>query len=118
MDAKKGTFAVKVGLAQMLKGGVIMDVVNAVRPCSRMSHIQLLATWAPPRSPPSRGDDDNQSLCNAVDAGSRSGVARRRRRNTMQPPRPSGPTSPRVRAYSRTPCIAPPADLLVARSAS
>jgi hypothetical protein len=31
-DAKKGTFAVKVGLAQMLKGGVIMDVVNAVRP--------------------------------------------------------------------------------------
>mmetsp|Transcript_6476 Transcript_6476/g.12281 ORF Transcript_6476/g.12281 Transcript_6476/m.12281 type:complete len:296 (-) Transcript_6476:144-1031(-) len=27
-DAKKGTFAVKVGLAQMLKGGVIMDVVN------------------------------------------------------------------------------------------
>jgi pyridoxal 5'-phosphate synthase pdxS subunit len=28
-DAKKGTFAVKVGLAQMLKGGVIMDVVNA-----------------------------------------------------------------------------------------
>jgi len=24
----KGTFAVKVGLAQMLKGGVIMDVVN------------------------------------------------------------------------------------------
>ena len=30
-DAKKGTFAVKVGLAQMLKGGVIMDVVNAVR---------------------------------------------------------------------------------------
>lgn len=30
-DAKKGTFAVKVGLAQMLKGGVIMDVVNVVR---------------------------------------------------------------------------------------
>ncbi|KAK3282069.1 pyridoxine biosynthesis protein [Cymbomonas tetramitiformis] len=28
VDAKKGTFAVKVGLAQMLKGGVIMDVVN------------------------------------------------------------------------------------------
>mmetsp|Transcript_37095 Transcript_37095/g.80774 ORF Transcript_37095/g.80774 Transcript_37095/m.80774 type:complete len:296 (-) Transcript_37095:258-1145(-) len=27
-DAVKGTFAVKVGLAQMLKGGVIMDVVN------------------------------------------------------------------------------------------
>lgn len=27
-DAQKGTFAVKVGLAQMLKGGVIMDVVN------------------------------------------------------------------------------------------
>merc|ERR1711865_1176294 len=27
-DSKKGTFAVKVGLAQMLKGGVIMDVVN------------------------------------------------------------------------------------------
>mmetsp|Transcript_38903 Transcript_38903/g.47105 ORF Transcript_38903/g.47105 Transcript_38903/m.47105 type:complete len:296 (+) Transcript_38903:124-1011(+) len=27
-EAKKGTFAVKVGLAQMLKGGVIMDVVN------------------------------------------------------------------------------------------
>jgi pyridoxal 5'-phosphate synthase pdxS subunit len=27
-DMKKGTFAVKVGLAQMLKGGVIMDVVN------------------------------------------------------------------------------------------
>lgn len=27
--AEKGTFAVKVGLAQMLKGGVIMDVTNA-----------------------------------------------------------------------------------------
>lgn len=27
-EQKKGTFAVKVGLAQMLKGGVIMDVVN------------------------------------------------------------------------------------------
>src|SRR3990167_103205 len=26
---RKGTFAVKSGLAQMLKGGVIMDVVNA-----------------------------------------------------------------------------------------
>eukprot|EP00741_Cyanophora_paradoxa_P023292 tig00000254_g22499.t1 len=28
-DATKGTFALKAGLAQMLKGGVIMDVVNA-----------------------------------------------------------------------------------------
>lgn len=28
---KKGTFAVKSGLAQMLKGGVIMDVVNATQ---------------------------------------------------------------------------------------
>eukprot|EP00727_Mastigamoeba_balamuthi_P012183 m51a1_g7588 putative pyridoxal biosynthesis lyase (500) ;mRNA; f:208502-210395 len=28
MEAKHGTFAVKKGLAQMLKGGVIMDVVN------------------------------------------------------------------------------------------
>lgn len=28
-SASKGTFAVKAGLAQMLKGGVIMDVVNA-----------------------------------------------------------------------------------------
>ncbi|KAK9813228.1 hypothetical protein WJX72_011047 [[Myrmecia] bisecta] len=27
-ETQKGTFAVKVGLAQMLKGGVIMDVVN------------------------------------------------------------------------------------------
>merc|ERR1711865_507853 len=27
-EAKKGTFAVKVGLAQMLKGGVIMDVID------------------------------------------------------------------------------------------
>jgi len=27
-EAQRGTFAVKVGLAQMLKGGVIMDVVN------------------------------------------------------------------------------------------
>merc|ERR1711865_1105392 len=27
-ESKTGTFAVKVGLAQMLKGGVIMDVVN------------------------------------------------------------------------------------------
>ena len=26
---EKSTFATKVGLAQMLKGGVIMDVVNA-----------------------------------------------------------------------------------------
>ena len=30
-EAQRGTFAVKVGLAQMLKGGVIMDVVNVVR---------------------------------------------------------------------------------------
>jgi pyridoxal 5'-phosphate synthase pdxS subunit len=29
MEQKTGTFAVKKGLAQMLKGGVIMDVVNA-----------------------------------------------------------------------------------------
>jgi pyridoxal 5'-phosphate synthase pdxS subunit len=29
MDSQKGTFAVKVGLAQMLKGGVIMDVTTA-----------------------------------------------------------------------------------------
>ncbi|KAF5193094.1 Pyridoxal 5'-phosphate synthase subunit PdxS [Thalictrum thalictroides] len=28
-EAKKSTFSVKVGLAQMLRGGVIMDVVNA-----------------------------------------------------------------------------------------
>ena len=28
MTAKTGTFAVKKGLAQMLKGGVIMDVVT------------------------------------------------------------------------------------------
>jgi len=28
MEQQKGTHAVKVGLAQMLKGGVIMDVVN------------------------------------------------------------------------------------------
>ena len=27
--AKKGLFEVKVGLAEMLKGGVIMDVMNA-----------------------------------------------------------------------------------------
>ena len=26
---EKGTFAIKVGLAEMLKGGVIMDVTNA-----------------------------------------------------------------------------------------
>src|SRR5512145_2722722 len=29
MESQTGTFAVKVGLAQMLKGGVIMDVVTA-----------------------------------------------------------------------------------------
>jgi pyridoxal 5'-phosphate synthase pdxS subunit len=28
-DKETGTFQVKTGLAQMLKGGVIMDVVNA-----------------------------------------------------------------------------------------
>ncbi len=28
-EAKTGTFVVKAGLAQMLKGGIIMDVVNA-----------------------------------------------------------------------------------------
>ena len=35
-DGQKRTFAVKVGLAQMLKGGVIMDVTTAeeVRPKS------------------------------------------------------------------------------------
>ena len=27
--AKEGSFEVKVGLAEMLKGGVIMDVMNA-----------------------------------------------------------------------------------------
>src|SRR5437870_3484704 len=29
MDAQRGTWTVKTGLAQMLKGGVIMDVVTA-----------------------------------------------------------------------------------------
>ncbi len=29
MEKQVGTWAVKVGLAQMLKGGVIMDVTNA-----------------------------------------------------------------------------------------
>lgn len=29
MEPKTGTFVVKAGLAQMLKGGIIMDVVNA-----------------------------------------------------------------------------------------
>ena len=29
MDRQTGTWTVKVGLAQMLKGGVIMDVTNA-----------------------------------------------------------------------------------------
>ena len=29
MHARAGTFAVKAGLAQMLKGGIIMDVVSA-----------------------------------------------------------------------------------------
>ena len=29
MHARSGTFAVKAGLAQMLKGGIIMDVVSA-----------------------------------------------------------------------------------------
>ena len=28
-EPKTGTFVVKAGLAQMLKGGIIMDVVNA-----------------------------------------------------------------------------------------
>ena len=28
-EAKTGTFVVKAGLAQMLKGGIIMDVINA-----------------------------------------------------------------------------------------
>ena len=39
-DAVKGTFAVKVGLAQMLKGGVIMDVVNVVSVCPR--HVAIV----------------------------------------------------------------------------
>ena len=30
---EKGSFEVKVGLAEMLKGGVIMDVTNAERGC-------------------------------------------------------------------------------------
>ena len=36
-------FAIKAGLAQMLKGGVIMDVVNAeqVRPSSFPSHRRI-----------------------------------------------------------------------------
>lgn len=33
MNAEKGTFKVKVGLAQMLKGGVIMDVVTPEQAC-------------------------------------------------------------------------------------
>ena len=28
-ETKTGTFVVKAGLAQMLKGGIIMDVINA-----------------------------------------------------------------------------------------
>ena len=30
-DSKTGTFAVKAGMAQMLKGGVIMDVVDVAQ---------------------------------------------------------------------------------------
>ena len=32
----QSSFAVKAGLAQMLKGGVIMDVVNAEQACAFM----------------------------------------------------------------------------------
>ena len=39
--AKKGSFEVKVGLAEMLKGGVIMDVMNADQ--AKISEEQLLS---------------------------------------------------------------------------
>ncbi len=33
-DGESGSFEVKAGLARMLKGGVIMDVVNAEQVCA------------------------------------------------------------------------------------
>ena len=41
---KKGSFEIKVGLAEMLKGGVIMDVMNA-----EQAKICLLYTSPSPR---------------------------------------------------------------------
>lgn len=37
-DTSKSNFSVKSGLARMLKGGVIMDVVNAEQVCSGYSN--------------------------------------------------------------------------------
>merc|ERR1712032_279547 len=47
---EKGTFAVKVGLAQMLKGGVIMDVVN-VEQARIAEEAGAMAVMAPERVP-------------------------------------------------------------------
>lgn len=48
-DGKSSNFAVKAGLARMLKGGVIMDVVNAEQVCWFFSlpilHANALLRW-------------------------------------------------------------------------
>jgi pyridoxal 5'-phosphate synthase pdxS subunit len=47
MTAPNGTpaddFTVKAGLAQMLKGGVIMDVVNAEQVSDSIDHYECIA---------------------------------------------------------------------------
>ena len=51
MAETKSTFAVKVGLAQMLKGGVIMDVVNEEQ--ARIAEeAGAVAGACPPHAPP------------------------------------------------------------------
>lgn len=44
----ESNFTVKTGLARMLKGGVIMDVVNADQVCSFPSHTKQAGRQAGP----------------------------------------------------------------------
>ncbi len=54
MAEAKSTFAVKVGLAQMLKGGVIMDVVNEEQARIAEEAGAVAGAWRPRAAPARR----------------------------------------------------------------
>ena len=56
MQRETGTFTVKSGLAQMLKGGVIMDVVTPSRPRSPRKPARA-PSWRSSACPPTSARD-------------------------------------------------------------
>ena len=84
-DGQKRTFAVKVGLAQMLKGGVIMDVTTAEE-VRTMAEKQGLATRAGAEGGAKQGNGRDHEARYTGGAGSN---APRRPAPKRPPPRPA-----------------------------